>query len=266
MKKIFFIGSGKMASAIAAGLLKDSSSSSWQICAYDPDPRAAERFFSATKVRCASSIAEILETAQIILLCVKPQYVKEALAGAEDLLKGKLLISIAAGVTLETLSALTGTDRIIRVMPNTPALAGEGMSCYCSGNGVTEQDGTDAEAILSSFGLCKAVPERLMDAVTGLSGSGPAYVFEFIMALADGGVMEGLPRDTALLLAAQTVMGSAKMVLESREHIAVLRDNVISPGGTTARGVAALDEGAFRSTVSKAVSAAAKRSEELGKL
>ena len=266
MKKIAFIGGGKMASAIAAGLVKDPSSSFCQIRAFDPDPRAAERFFSVTNVHCDSTLAETLAGAQIVLICVKPQYVREALAGVEELLKGKLLISIAAGVSLEKLSALTGTDRIIRVMPNTPALAGEGMSCYCSGKGVTAQDEADAGAILSSFGLCKAVPERLMDAVTGLSGSGPAYVFEFIMALADGGVMEGLPRDTALLLAAQTVMGSAKMVLESKEHIAVLRDNVISPGGTTACGVAALDEGAFRSTVSKAVSAAAKRSGELGKL
>ena len=265
MKNIAFIGGGKMASAIAAGLVKNSVDPR-QIHAFDPDSGAAERFFAATGVRCSSSPGETLEKAQIVMICVKPQYVREALEGMKELLAGKLVISIAAGVTLSKLSLLAGTDRIIRVMPNTPALAGEGMSCYCTGSGVAETDIADAEAVLRSFGKCRAVPERLMDAVTGLSGSGPAYVFEFIMALADGGVREGLPRDTALLLAAQTVMGSAKMVLESSEHIAVLRDNVISPGGTTACGVAALDEGAFRSTVSKAVSAAARRSEELGKL
>ena len=159
-----------------------------------------------------------------------------------------------------------GIGRIIRVMPNTPALVGEGMSCFCGAAGATEDDMKKAGEILSSFGLCRKVPESMLDAVTGLSGSGPAYVLEFIMALADGGVYAGLPRDAAIELAAQTVFGSALMVLKrGKEHPAVLRDAVISPGGTTARGVAALDEGAFRSTVMKAVVAAAERSAELGK-
>ena len=201
-----------------------------------------------------------------VLLAVKPQFAAEALDRIAPLLKGKLLISIVAGWPLALLEKHAKTGRIVRVMPNTPALAGEGMSCFAPGKSVSAQDITWAESILKSIGRCRQVPEKLMDAVTGLSGSGPAYVFEFIMALADGGVYEGLPRDVALELAAQTVFGSAKMVLESTESPAVLRDAVISPAGTTARGVAKLDEGAFRSTVVKAVIAATERSAELGKL
>ena len=189
-----------------------------------------------------------------------------AAADLPGLSKDKLILSIVAGTTLEKLSSLTGTRRIVRIMPNTPALVGEGMSCFCGAAGATEDDLKKAGEILSSFGLCRKVPESMLDAVTGLSGSGPAYVLEFIMALADGGVYAGLPRDAAIELAAQTVFGSALMVLKrGKEHPAVLRDAVISPGGTTARGVAALDEGAFRSTVMKAVVAAAERSAELGK-
>ncbi len=263
--KIAFIGAGKMATAIGKGLM-NANGAKWEAAACDPAEKARENFTRITSIPCFKTIAEALKGADAVLLAVKPQYAAEALTEAAPLLAGKLLISIAAGLSIEKLSGLAKTDRIIRVMPNTPALAGEGMSCFAPGKAVSAQDIEWAQGILSAIGRCRQLPEKLMDAVTGLSGSGPAYVFEFIMALADGGVYEGLPRDVALELAAQTVYGSAKMVLESTDSPAVLRDAVISPAGTTARGVAKLDEGAFRSTVVKAVVAAAERSAELGKL
>ena len=263
--KIAFIGAGKMATAIGKGLM-NANGVKWEGAACDPSEKARVNFTRITSIPCFKTIAEALNGADAVLLAVKPQYAAEALTEAAPLLAGKLLISIAAGLSIDKLSGLAKTGRIIRVMPNTPALAGEGMSCFAPGKDVSAQDIEWAEDILKSIGRRRQLPEKLMDAVTGLSGSGPAYVFEFIMALADGGVYEGLPRDVALELAAQTVYGSAKMVLESTESPAVLRDAVISPAGTTARGVAKLDEGAFRSTVVKAVVAAAERSAELGKL
>ena len=262
--KIAFIGAGKMATAIGKGLM--NAGGQWTAAACDPSEKARALFTKVTSIPCFQSMSEALQGADAVLLAVKPQYAADALKEAAPLLEGKLLISIAAGLSINKLTVMSQTSRIIRVMPNTPALAGEGMSCFAPGKSVSQQDIVWAESILKSVGRCRQVSEKLMDAVTGLSGSGPAYVFEFIMALADGGVYEGLPRDMALELAAQTVFGSAKMVLESTESPAVLRDAVISPAGTTARGVAKLDEGAFRSTVVKAVIAASERSAELGKL
>ena len=263
--KLALIGAGKMATAIGKGLM-NANGSKWETAACDPLGKAREKFTQVTSIPCFATIAEALDGADAVLLAVKPQYAAEALKEAAPLLGNKLLISIAAGLSINKLSVMAQTARIIRVMPNTPALVGEGMSCYAPPKTVSQEDIVWAESILRSIGRCRQVPEKLMDAVTGLSGSGPAYVFEFIMALADGGVYEGLPRDLALELAAQTVFGSAKMVLESTDAPAVLRDAVISPAGTTARGVAKLDEGAFRSTVVKAVVAASERSAELGKL
>jgi len=263
--KIAFIGAGKMATAIGKGLM-NANGVKWEAAACDPQEKAREKFSQITSIPCYKSMTEALNGADVVLLAVKPQYAAEALKEAAPLIGNSLLISIAAGLSINKLSVMAQTARIIRVMPNTPALAGAGMSCFAPAKSVSPEDIAWAESILQSIGRCRQVPEKLMDAVTGLSGSGPAYVFEFIMALADGGVYEGLPRDLALELAAQTVFGSAKMVLESTEPPAVLRDAVISPAGTTARGVAKLDEGAFRSTVVKAVVAASERSAELGKL
>ncbi len=263
--KIAFIGAGKMATAIGKGLM-NANGIKWEAAACDPQEKARQNFTRITSIPCYGSMTEALNGADVVLLAVKPQYAADALKEAAPLIGKALLISIAAGLSITKLSVMAQTARIIRVMPNTPALAGAGMSCFAPAKSVSPEDIAWAESILQSIGRCRQVPEKLMDAVTGLSGSGPAYVFEFIMALADGGVYEGLPRDLALELAAQTVFGSAKMVLESTESPAVLRDAVISPAGTTARGVAKLDEGAFRSTVVKAVVAASERSAELGKL
>lgn len=263
-EKITFIGAGKMASAIAAGLIRNGMKKE-NIFAFDVSKEAAEKFENATKVKCVDDLPAALKKSDIVLLAVKPQYAKEALAGIKESIKDKLLLSICAGLSIDTLKEYSSCFRIVRVMPNTPALAGEGMSGYAFSDKVLPKDKKTAEKILSAIGICREFPEKLLDAVTGLSGSGPAYVIEFIMALTDGGVYAGLPRDAAYQMALQTVLGTAVMLKNSPHHPAVLRDAVISPGGTTARGVAALDAHAFRKAVMDAVIAAAERSAELNK-
>ena len=258
-----FIGAGKMATAIALGLRK-SGIPAEKIHAYDVSPAAAEAFSRTTGVSTSSSMAEALADADLVILAVKPQYAAAALDEAKTSLQGKLLISIAAGLTIQWLSEHAGTTRIVRVMPNTPALAGEGMSCYAGAPGIAEADLEAAGAVLKSVGLAQVVSESQLDAVTGLSGSGPAYVMEFILALADGGVYCGLPRTLAMQMAVQTVLGTAKMCRESGQSVSDLRDAVISPAGTTARGILTLQKAGFKGTVSEAVIAGAERSAELG--
>jgi pyrroline-5-carboxylate reductase len=186
--------------------------------------------------------------------------ISEAMAG-----KSVLVISIAAGITLSALEATASEQfRLIRAMPNTPALIGKGAAGYCLGSNATGDDAKTARCLLEAVGLAVEVPERLMDAVTGLSGSGPAYVYLMIEALADGGVCAGLPRADALRLATQTVIGAACMVQETGEHPAILKDMVTSPGGTTIAGLAALERHGVRSALIEAVGAASRRATELG--
>lgn len=266
-KKILFIGAGNMATAIASGLVKSDAEGLEKISAFDPSCAALESFtkFSGIKNVSSSSVESLVANAEVVILAVKPQYLASALNFAKDgSLKDKLIISIVAGVKIEKLRSLTGAEKIVRVMPNTPALIGEGVCGYTVEN-LTDEEEAFAKGVLESFGQACKVDERLLSAVTGLSGCGPAYVYEFIMALADGGVLEGLPRKVALELAVQTVIGSAKMVQQSDRHPAQLRDDVISPGGATARGVAALDRTGFKHGVICAVTESAQRAEELGK-
>ncbi|MHB9139664.1 MAG: pyrroline-5-carboxylate reductase [Victivallaceae bacterium] len=264
MSNIVFIGAGKMASAIAGGLLKKGISAK-TLKAFDISAQSAKLFHSVTGIEVHTDSPDtILSRANIVIIAVKPQQITDALHGKTSLLKSKLIISIAAGVKVATLKTVTGSNRIIRVMPNTPALVGQGVSAYAAAEKVSGKDIIEAERILGAVGIFCRVDESLMDAVTGLSGSGPAYVFDFIQALADGGVHAGIPRDTALKLAAQTVAGAALMVLETGTHPGVLRDQVASPGGTTIRGLAVLEENSFRGIVAKAVIAAAAKSTELG--
>lgn len=261
---ITFIGAGRMATAIAGGLIQ-SGVPKGAIAAFDISEAAGQNFTDATGIKIELDIKHAVSNASVVIIAVKPQSMEAALPPIAEYISDKLLISIAAGVTIENLQNLSSCNRIVRVMPNTPALVGEGVSAYALGTGATKADADITELILGATGSFCAVSEKQLDAVTGLSGSGPAYVFSFIQALSDGGVQAGLPRDIASKLAAQTALGAAKMVIETGEHPAVLCDQVTSPGGTTAAGLSVLADRAFKGTVSSAVMAATERSIELGR-
>ena len=263
MKKLFFIGAGKMATAIAGGLVGSGKFQTGELGACDTDLRAAAAFEEATGIQ-TSMFEAGAKDSSALLLAVKPQVIS-TLSAQKDLMKDKLIISIAAGISIAQLAEITGSSRIIRVMPNTPALVGKGASAYACSAETTDEDEKLAGKIFSAVGVALKMKESDLDAVTALSGSGPAYVFEFIQALADGGVAEGLSRDAALMLAAQTVIGAAEMVIKTGEHPTSLKDKVTSPAGTTSRALEELEARGFSGTVIKAVRAAATRSRELGK-
>lgn len=265
-KTVGFIGAGRMATALAQGLVASGAVSADRVLACDISPQACSRFAAETGARTVPDPATVWDEAGVIVLAVKPQQMSEVLeAGREHARPDPLVVSVAAGVTLQTLARGLGPDRrIVRVMPNTPCLIGAGASAYALGERATPDDGELVRAILATVGIAVAVPEKLLDAVTGLSGSGPAYVYQIIEALSDGGVRVGLPREIATQLAAQTVLGAARMVLETGEHPGVLKDAVASPGGTTIAGLHALENGGLRGCLMNAVEAATLRSQELG--
>lgn len=266
--KLALLGAGQMATALAAGAVRSGAWPADSIWATDPSESSRRAFAAAIAgAHVADSPAETAAKATVLVIAVKPQHVAEALGGAVSALgPSTLVVSIAAGITLARLAQLTpaGT-RIARVMPNTPCLVGKGASAFSLNALANQEDALAVRTLLASVGSVVELPEKLLDAVTGLSGSGPAFVYTFIEALADGGVQAGLPRASAIELAAQTVAGAAAMVLETGQHTAALRDAVASPAGTTIAGLAALEAGAFRAAVMGAVDAAAKRSAELGR-
>jgi len=265
-QKIAFLGGGNMAEALIKGMLSADVAKSSQMLVADTSADRRE-YLRKYGIGIAKSNREAAQEAGIVLLCVKPQAMDSVLgeiASAAD--STKLFISIAAGITISRIEkALTGNPRVIRVMPNTPALVLAGAAALAAGTNAAQDDLVIAQEIFTAVGRAVVVEEKLMDAVTGLSGSGPAYVFMIIDALSDAGVKAGLPRQLALELAAQTVYGSAKMVLETKEHPGKLRDMVTSPGGTTIEGLHALEKGKLRATLMNAVEAATARSRELGK-
>ncbi len=261
---IGFLGAGRMATALAKGLIGVGLFPAGRVAASDPSPAARAAFSAATGAEAFEDNADAVQRAGTIVLAVKPAHAAPVLASLRGPLAGRLVLSIAAGVTLRTLeSAVGATTRVIRVMPNTPALIGAGMSAFAAGAGATAADTALAEKIFGAAGLVASVPETLLDAVTGLSGSGPAYVYLVIEAMADGGVAAGLPRDLAQRLAAQTVLGAARMVLETGAHPGALKDAVASPGGTTIEGLGVLEQRGVRAAFLEAVRAAARRSAEL---
>ena len=272
MVKFFVIGAGKMGGAISGGLVAKKVFAADEVAAFDVNPTAAEEFSRRTGCRAFCKLedaAAALNEAQTVLLAVKPQVLEPALRNLKSAagispLSRKLVVSIVAGVPIVRLSALISSDRIVRVMPNTPALVGAGAAAFAPGAGAASEDIALVGKILSAVGMARQMKESDLDAVTALSGSGPAYVFAFIQALADGGVAEGLSREAALALAVQTVLGSAEMVARSGEHPAVLKDAVTSPGGTTVRALEVLEDRGFAGAVIQAVRAAARRSRELG--
>lgn len=264
--RIVFVGTGQMATALAAGFVRSLLKSS-QIAGCDPHEPARLRFQEACGgVHVSADVAQVVAGATVVVLAIKPQVMQDALAALSPVLPGgALVVSIAAGVTLQTLADnLPAGTRIVRVMPNTPCLIGRGASGIAAGTLATTADLTLVTELLSTVGVVETVSESLLDVVTGLSGSGPAYVFQFIEALSDGGVKMGLPRATATRLAAQTVAGAAEMLLQTGQHPATLRDAVTSPGGTTIAGLHVLQSGGVSGTVISAVEAATKRSQELG--
>ena len=263
---IGFLGAGKMATALARGFVRAKLTEAEQIVASDPMATARTAFARETGTKVVDSNLEVVQSAKVIFLAVKPDQVATVLADMKSQFTGEhLLISIAAGVPIAKLEAgLPPGARVIRVMPNTPALVGESATAYAPGKSATGADAELAQKLFAAVGAAFQVKESLLDAVTGLSGSGPAYVYQFIEAMSDGGVAAGLPRDVATKLAAQTVLGSAKMVLETGQHPGALKDMVTSPGGTTIEGLHELEKGKLRGTVISAVRAATEKSKKLG--
>ncbi|NUQ63444.1 MAG: pyrroline-5-carboxylate reductase [Pirellulales bacterium] len=265
-ERIGFIGAGQMATALAQGWVRAGLVSAENLIASDPFADARDRFTHATGAQTSPDNGVVASTSQVLFLAVKPQQMASVLEELQPWIgEEKLVVSVAAGVRIASLARTLGSSaRLVRVMPNTPCLVGLGAFGYCAGGTATESDIRLVDRLLSAVGVAHRVDEKLMDAVTGLSGSGPAFVYMMIEAMADGGVKMGLPRQVALGLAAQTVRGAAEMVLSGAEHPAVLKDRVASPGGTTIAGIAALESGGLRAAMIAAVEAATRRSAELG--
>ncbi|UDQ98916.1 pyrroline-5-carboxylate reductase [Lentisphaerota bacterium WC36G] len=271
--KILFIGAGKMATAIAGGLItgsNDGAVKSENISAFD----ISEEALTAFKEKCPNATTEckdlskVIDSANVVVVAVKPQYCANALSNFKTLATNtdnKLLISIVAGITIDSLQSLSGCSRVVRVMPNTPALINQGASGYSASGDAKVDDVNIAEAIFNCSGLAIKVSEDKLDAVTGVSGSGPAYVFEFIQSLIDGGILMGLTRDEAYKLAVQTVKGASILVEQTDKHPMILKEMVTSPGGTTAAALQYLKENSFNGVVAGAVKTATQKAAELGK-
>jgi len=262
-----FIGGGNMAEALLKGLLSGLQVPPDHITATDVVPARLTYLETTYGIHTSKENPQAVRDHDIMILAVKPQTIPEVLRGIAPAMTGdKLVISIAAGVTLQTLEQGLGADmRVVRVMPNTPALVLAGAAGISPGQAATSQDTELVERIFNAVGRAVVVHEGLMDAVTGLSGSGPAYVFAFIEALSDGGVMVGLTRQMATQLAAQTVLGAAQLVLETGRHPGELKDMVTSPAGTTIAGMHALESGGLRGLMMEVVRRATERSAELGR-
>ncbi|MBK6518410.1 MAG: pyrroline-5-carboxylate reductase [Polyangiaceae bacterium] len=265
-KKIGFVGGGAMATALINGLLHGKSVQADQIRASDVKATRLEELADKYGIETTSDNAALVAWSDVVVIAVKPQIVDRVLPIVRSHLKPEaVVVSVAAGVPIAVFEdALPSGARVIRTMPNTAAIALAGATALAAGSAATEADMSIALALFEAVGRCAVLDENLLDAVTGLSGSGPAYVMVIIEALADGGVKVGLGRDTALMLAAQTVYGAAKLQLETGEHPGRLKDMVTSPGGTAIAGLHTLESGGLRRTLIDAVEAAAKRSAELG--
>lgn len=264
-QNIGFIGAGRMATALAGGFVRAGVADAGAIFAADPSPDAKTAFTESTGAKTLDSNTAVVEKCEVVFLAVKPQYMAAALSEVDGPVSDRhLIVSIAAGVSSDRIAAgLNAECHIVRVMPNTPCLVGAGASAIAAGPNASADDLALVEGLLSTVGIAVIVDESLLDAVTGLSGSGPAFVYESIEALSDGGVLMGLPRNIATQLAAQTVLGAAKMVLETGEHPGALKDAVASPGGTTIAGLHVLELSGLRAAFMNAVEAAALRSAEL---
>jgi pyrroline-5-carboxylate reductase len=265
---IAFVGAGNMAGALIRGLVGTGTVPADRIIASDPDQGRLGSLEEELEIRVTNDNVEAVQEATVVVLATKPQVFEQVLPGlAAAVNADTLLISIAAGISTRIIErAFSSGSRVVRTMPNTPALVGAGATAIAAGAHATNEDLELAETLFRSVGIAVRVPEEQIDAVTGLSGSGPAYVFAMIEALRDAGVREGLPEQTALQLASQTVFGAARLLLDGNEAPEVLRDRVTSPGGTTRAGLDALADAGFADAIIGAVRAATRRSVELGKI
>jgi pyrroline-5-carboxylate reductase len=263
---VAFIGGGQMALALAEGFCRAGLVAAEQITVYDPSDAARERLAARVPgVRFAATGPEAAAAAPIVFLAVKPQQAAVACREiAASLSSGSAVVSIVAGLPMAKLAALLGTNRIVRVMPNTPCLVGKGVSVVCRAADVSAETGRRVADLLGAVGHVHEVDEGLLDAVTGLSGSGPGFVALLVEALSDGGVKAGLPRPLAMALAVETFAGTAALLEQTGEHPAQIKDRVSSPGGTTIAGLAVLEQRGVRGAVIDAVVAAASRARELG--
>ncbi|MCD7921350.1 MAG: pyrroline-5-carboxylate reductase [Clostridiales bacterium] len=266
-KIIGFIGGGNMASAIIGGLISSGAADSDHIIASDKSEASVQRLKETFGIQASTENLEISSNADILFLAVKPNMFDVVLPEIRDFLKeNTVVVSIAAGQTIEKISKGFGRPvKLIRTMPNTPALVGASMSALCRNELVTDEELAEVQALFNTFGESEVIPEKLMDAVVGVSGSSPAYVYMFIEAMADAAVADGMPRAQACKFAAQSVLGSAKMVLDTGKHPGELKDMVCSPGGTTIEAVAVLEKAGLRSAVIEGQRACVKKSIEMSR-
>ncbi|HUV24340.1 MAG TPA: pyrroline-5-carboxylate reductase [Methanomassiliicoccales archaeon] len=265
-KRIGFIGAGNMSEALMKGIIDSGIVEPGEIIAGEIIPERRDYITQTIGVETTADNILVARSADLIVLGVKPQYLPQVLGGLRPHLnENHLVISIAAGIRINFIeSCLKPGVRVIRVMPNQPLMVRATAAGYAMGTHATKADAETVQEILDSNGIAYCLPEHLLDAVTGLSGSGPAFVYVIIEALADGGVLAGLPRDVAISLAAQTVLGSAKSVLDTKKHPGALKDMVASPAGTTIEGLQIIESAGVRGALMEAVEAAARRSKELG--
>lgn len=267
MKKLSFIGAGNMGKAMLGGVIKSGMISCENIMVSDLYQPSLDAVQSEFGVNVTTNSKEAVEFADIVIFAVKPNIIRGVFTEVKDSMSNdKVAVSIAAAISIDVIEEHLGKDKkVVRVMPNTPALVGEGMSALCKNGNINDEEFKFIVDIFNSFGKAEVVSESLIDAVIGVSGSGPAYVFMFIEAMADAAVMYGMPRAQAYKFAAQTVLGSAKMVLETGKHPGELKDMVCSPGGTTIAAVEALEEYGLRSAVMKGEIACVEKAIELSK-
>ena len=264
-KKLGFIGAGNMAKAMMGGIIKNEIITCDEIIASDTYAPGLTIVKESLNIETTENNLKVIEESEIVVLAVKPQYYETVINEIKDYVReNQIIVTIAPGQTLERLNSLFGKDvKIIRTMPNTPALVCEGITGVCHNDLVTKEELDYVCNILSGFGKVEVVEENLMDVVVSVSGSSPAYVYMFIEALADGAVLDGMPRDKAYKFAAQAVMGSAKMVLETGKHPGELKDMVCSPGGTTIEAVRVLEKKGFRSAIIECMKACVKKARGL---
>lgn len=264
-KIIGFIGGGNMGSAMIGGILNSSLATSSQVIASAHTAATLEQLRTRWGIETTPSNETVAERSDILFLAIKPNKFDEVIPQIASHVKSQcVVVSIAAGKSIDAIETAFGREiKLVRAMPNTPALVGEAMSALCANASVTAEELAEVTQIFNSFGKCEVVPESLIDAVVGVSGSSPAYVYMFIEAMADAAVADGMPRAQAYKFAAQSVYGAAKMVLETGKHPGELKDAVCSPGGTTIEAVAALEKGGLRDTVITAQRACSKKSHDM---